>query len=227
MAKNKLKIGCKDFQTKKEALEYYKNILNSYNQTEELRNADFTDIRDLYLYEKKKNDIQLKKIIVDKHTKYKSTKCFYVILTDNTQEIFSYRLAVNGSLSNEQLFNNACRESISQRLKSFKKKVFKNRPVKCAISTKELEWEESHIDHKNPLTFSVIVKAFVTMNNLDVNKIDYVENDGIVSFKEKNLSISFDEFHKKMAVLRIVSKEENLKRSGSSRVKPTSKDFLL
>lgn len=227
MAKNRLEIGSKDFETKKEALTYYKNILNSYNQTQELHNTDFIDIRDLYLYDKKLNDIQIKKIIVDKHTKYKSTKCFYVILIDDTKEIFSYRLAVNGSLSNEQLFNNACRESISKRLKSLKKKVFKTQPVKCAISAKELKWEESHIDHKNPLTFSVIVKAFITMNNIDIDKIDYVDNDGIMSFKEENLSIKFDEFHKKMAVLRIVSKEENLRRSGSSRVKPTSKDFLL
>ena len=227
MAKNKLEIGSRDFKTKKEALAYYKNILNSYNQTEELHNTDFQDIKNLYLYEKQLDDVEIKKIIVDKHTKYKSTKCFYLFFIDDSKEIFSYRLAINGSLSKEQLFNNACREAISKRLKNLKKKIFKNRPVQCAISSKELEWEESHIDHKNPLTFSVIVKAFITMNNIDMNKIDYINNNGLIFFKDENLSIDFDEFHKKMAVLRIVSKEENLKKSGTSRVKPTSKDYLL
>lgn len=227
MAKNKLLIGTKNFKTKKEALEYYKIILNFYIPMQELNDNDFEDIKNLYLYDKKLEDMQIKKIIVDNHTKYKNVKCFYLIFNDDVKEIFSYRLAINGCLSKEQLFSNACRESISIRLKGLKRKIFKNRPVKCAISTRELEWEEAHIDHKNPLTFSVIVKAFIAVNNIDINTVEYINNNGLIFFKDNNLAISFDEFHKKMAVLRIISKEENLKRSGNSRVKPTSKDFLL
>ena len=228
MAKNyQIDIGNKKFKSKKEALLYYKHILTSYKKKEFLNNEDFKNLSELFLYSNKFIILSLKAIMVDMHIKYKSTKCFYIIFSDNSKKVFSYILAINGSLSREQLFNRACREAISNRLRKLKKNIFKNLPVKCAITNKILEWKNCHIDHKSPLTFSVIIKAFIFSNNIDLDKVEYIENEGLINFKDINLLKSFDSFHKKMAVLRPLSKEENLKRSGNSRVKPTSKDLLL
>lgn len=226
MSKNKLKIMNKVFNTKKEALEYYKNILNSYDYDEELHYSDFEDIKNLYLYDKKLKDIEVKKILVKKHTKY-SNKCFYIFMPDSTSEIFSYRIAINGALTSLQMFRSACREAIYPRLRKTKISIFKNRPVECALSSKELEWEEAHIDHKAPLTFSVIVKAFIVANNIVLDKIDFKEDNGVVTFKDSQIAINFDEFHKNMAVLRVISKKENLKQSSRARIKATKNDFLL
>jgi len=104
---------------------------------------------------------------------------------------------------------------------------FKNRPVKCVISGEIVEWEECQVDHKSPLTFSVIVKSFIIANNLDIAKIEYTYSNSREKFVDESIAKNFDEFHKNMAVLRIISTKENLKLSGSARVKPTKKDGIL
>ncbi|NLN13101.1 MAG: hypothetical protein GX169_02620, partial [Arcobacter skirrowii] len=90
-----------------------------------------------------------------------------------------------------------------------------------------LEWEDAHIDHKAPLTFSVIVKAFIVSHDIDIDMIEFEEKDGIVTFRDLGISVSFDKFHKNMALLRVVSKNENIKRSSNARIKATKNDFLL
>lgn len=226
MSKNKLKIIDKVFNTKKEALEYHKNILNSYEIDEKLNYNDFIDIKNLYLYDKNIKDININYILVKKHTKY-SNKCFYIFFSDGASDIFSYRLAINGALTNIQKFTHACREAVEYRIKKLKRSIFKRRPVFCTLSSRILEWEDAHIDHKAPLTFSVIVKAFIVSHDIDIDMIEFEEKDGIVTFRDLGISVSFDKFHKNMALLRVVSKNENIKRSSNARIKATKNDFLL
>lgn len=249
MSRFAITIGNQTFTSKKSALDFYKDILSRYDFGETLSNEDTTHIMMLAFKDEDnsekviqqvnemvadfKNDIPLyglRGIMVDKHPDFQSTKCFYFVGKTDEEEyrdIFSYRLAINGSPSDMQVFSRACRFSIQERIRKFKIQQFKNRPVRCAISNKVVKWEECQIDHKAPLTFSVIVKSFMVANNLDISNIDYEYENSREKFANEILTEKFYEFHKQMAVLRVVATKENLKRSGSSRIKPTKKDSTL
>ena len=163
---------------------------------------------------------------VDYHPEFLSTKCFY-LMQDRNWHLYSYRFAISGEISDSARFSRACRNAISDRLREFKKSRFKNRPVRCAITNEIVEWEECQIDHKAPLTFSVIVKSFVIANKIDISEMEYISEITKEQFADKNLVEKFDNFHKEMAVLRILSINQNKKLSSGARIKPTKKDGTL
>jgi len=188
-------------------------------------------VNNFYENEEEEEDLwKICGVMVDRHPEFRTTKCFYFLgETDegNYKDIFSYRLAINGSLTDMQTFSRACRFTVHERIRKFKIEQFKNRPVRCVISNEIVEWEECQVDHKSPLTFSVIVKSFMIANNLDISKIEYTYHNSREIFVDETISKKFYDFHRQMAVLRIVSTTENLKLSGSARVKPTQKDTVL
>ena len=231
-------IGSKTFDSKSNALTFYKGILTRYKIGEYLSEEDCKCISDLvYMnsglddeeikaYEEETGDC-IKSVMVDNHPEFKNTKCFFLLGGDPEKQLFSYRLAINGAISDSERFVRACRNHVSDRLREFKKKQFKNRPVKCAITNEIVEWEECQIDHKAPLTFSVIVKSFITAFKIDMSKIEYISEITQERFVDQDLIDKFDSFHKEMAVLRVLATKQNRKLSGQARIKPTKKDGTL
>jgi len=236
MSKFTIHIGKQKFSSKTEALKHYKKILNSHEPSEILNQENFHSVRQLVYkdydndlineYEKETGDY-LKSIKVDYHPEFKKTKCFFLLNDKNEEEIFSYIYAINGVPNDYVRFTKTCRFLVEPRLRKFKASVFKNRPVKCVITNQVVEWEECQIDHKLPLTFSVIIKSFIVSNNIDLSDIEYISKITKEEFKDKDLANKFDLFHKKMAVLRIISTKENNKLAGKSRIKPSKKDGVL
>lgn len=250
--RHNITIGSKTFGSKAKAIEFYQKILHSYSAKEPLSDVDFNNLIDLFNYSLKENNAQTEEttikvesnddssissvdeadelivddIIVDYHPTYRSTKCFYFVI-DQHYELFSYRLSINGGLSDLKLFSVACRNAVKERLRSFKKNQFKFRPVRCAVSNEIVEWEKCQIDHKAPLTFSVIVKSFIVSKKISLSDIEYSCDDSIIEFIDRKLALEFDEFHKEMAVLRLLSTKENTKRASAARIKPSKKDSIL
>jgi|APCry4251928276_1046603.scaffolds.fasta_scaffold40343_3 hypothetical protein len=256
MSRFAVTIGNKTFSSKTSALKFYKEILNKYNFGETLSDEDAIHLIALgvkeegtpeeiaeyaqdciYGYESDDEEYnkwftenRITSVVVDRHPDFRTTKCFFFLgKTEGKDEkdIFSYRMAINGLPTDIQTFSRACRFTVHDRIRKFKMQQFKNRPVQCVISGEIVEWEECQVDHKSPLTFSVIVKSFIVANNLDISKIEYTYSNSREKFADEAIAEKFYEFHKNMAVLRIVSTKENLKLSGSARVKPTKKDGIL
>jgi hypothetical protein len=236
MSRYSISIGDKSFDSKSKALAFYKDILNSYKVGEELREDDYKKIVDLVYTGYDKDEIKayeidtgdyIKSVIVDYHPDFRSTKCFFLMGGIEAKQLFSYLLAINGTLSDSQLFSRACRHLVSERLREFKKQQFKNRPVRCALTNEIVEWEECQIDHKAPLTFSVIVKSFIVAHKIDISSIEYVYENSKEQFANRDIAEKFDDFHKEMAVLRVLATKQNRKLSGGARIKPTKKDGTL
>ena len=111
MSRFSIRIGSQEFASKTQALLFYKMILNSYQAGEELNEQDYQSIKNLVYrdfeseeieaYEKETGDY-VKSVIVDFHPDFKNTKCFFLLGGHEEKEIFSYRLAINGDLSNEE-----------------------------------------------------------------------------------------------------------------------------
>lgn len=252
MSRFDITIGEKTFTSKTLAIKFYKEILDKYNFGETLLDEDAKHlialslkeegtpeevaglaeeiVADFYENDEGTYSWNLLGVMVDRHPDFRTTKCFYFCGENdegNFKDIFSYRMAINGLPTDIQKFSRACRFSVHDRIRKFKIQKFENRPVRCVISGEIVEWEECQVDHKSPLTFSVIVKSFIVANNLNISTIEYTYNNSREKFCDDSIAEKFYEFHKKMAVLRIVSTKENQKLSGSARVKPTQKDGVL
>jgi len=252
MSRFAITIGDKTFSSKTSAIKFYKKILDKYNfgetlsdedakhlialgfkeegMPEEVANIAEEMVANFYIVDEETVSNKLYGVMVDRHQDFRTTKCFYFfgeINGKSSKDIFSYRMAISGLPTDIQTFSRACRFTVHERIRKFKMQQFKNRPVQCGISGEIVEWEECQVDHKSPLTFSVIVKSFIVANNLDISKIEYTYSNSREKFADVTIAEKFYEFHKNMAVLRIVSTKENLKLSGSARVKPTKKDGIL
>lgn len=227
MAGHPVNIGEKMFPSKAAAISFYRDILDSYEPGDELSQMDYHHLVTLCLKDAEVDDNDIPDaVIVDYHPAHKRTKCFH-LLFDEDLYLFSYRMAITGGSSDMQLFRGACRNAVQKRLHRYKEQQFAQRPVKCAITKRVVEWDECEIDHKAPLTFSVIVKSFVVANSIDVSSVEYSFDNFVDEFADPELARKFDDFHRQMAILRVVASEENRKLASSARVTPSQKDGLL
>jgi hypothetical protein len=231
--KKKINIGTNSFNYKKDVLSFYKKILNSYDFGEILNDADFENVLELlktHENSEKKIGIGIKEIKVDK-VKY-NTKCFHLIRTDLTTDIFSYTKCINGRYSPMTKFSRTCREIINEDLRLVKQAYFgkhsKKGKVQCQESKELCSWEELNVDHRQPNTFSIIVDRFIEINGIDVNKIEYFEIvDAVYNFKDKTIADNFKKYHSEKANLRLVKKGLNLGRSHQARLSQQKKDLRI
>jgi hypothetical protein len=246
-----MKIGNKEFKYKKNALEYYRNILNSYKFGQILNENDFEDILDLLDYSfsfynsdnsiieenfteeelESEENIEIKEIRIAK-VQF-NTKCFEIVYANQETEIFSYRILINRPKINlNTSFSIACRNVIQNDLILVIQKYFSDNSekgfVKCQETNEMAKWEDLAVDHRQPNTFSIIVDRFKEVKNINVEEIEYyVDENNFFLFKDEKLTIEFQEYHKGKANLRVVKKECNLSRTGMARINRTSKDLKI
>lgn len=151
--KKKIKIGEKEFSTKKDALNHFKTILNSYEFGEKLNKENLNDV--LALLEthpkvKEKIGVGIEAIRIAK-VQY-NTKSFELLRTDGSTTLFSYTRRINAPKTDFTKFREACRQAIQEDLRNVKlayfEKYSKKGKVKCQESGKLSVYEELNIDHR-------------------------------------------------------------------------------
>ena len=243
----KITIGNKTYPTKKSALEFYRDILNSYDFGESLNQNDFLNLIDLLNYHlkiKHNNDVGIKEIDSNEKTnefilkyirvaKYLyNTKCFELVY-DNDTFIISYRQMINQNMpSKRSVFNSVCRNLIQSDLTDLKQTYFKNNAIEskalCQETNEMHKWENLVVDHRQPNTFSIIVDRFIELNDINVENIKYKQSElNYTIFEDDNLNVKFIKYHKEKATLRIVRKDLNLSRTGFARIKAMKKDLKI
>jgi hypothetical protein len=242
-----IKIGSKEYKYKKDAIAYYKVILNSYNFGESLNETHFNDLLDLlyynYLndlcedsevYKKEIDNTEELNVLNIKVSKVQfNTKCFEVFYSDNTSQYISYLMIINNKQYNpESLFYVACRNSVHNDIRSVKQAYFDNYSVKGQVKCQETGilsyWSELVVDHRQPHTFSIIVDRYKEVTKLNLDEIEYTSNEqNHIIFKNENLTFDFKKYHKEKSHLRIVRKECNLSRTNMGRIKKTIKDLTI
>lgn len=234
MAQGKpIEIGKLSFKYKKDALFYFKRILNSYDFGEDLDQDDSNNVFQLlknHPKAKEKIGVGIKQFRIGK-LQY-GTKCFEFIRSDSTTDNFSYLKCINGAKKPIVVFRRACRKLIQEDLRSAKQNYFdrnsKNGRVKCQETGELLPWEKLNVDHRQPNTFSVIVDRFIEVHNIDLKKVEYVDNDGQGQIlANKSLAENFRKYHKEKANLRLVKKSLNLGRSHQARTSKQKKDLEI
>lgn len=233
IVRKSIQIGKLTFKTKKDALAHFKRILNSYDIGDKLKNQDLEDICELLKTHAKSKEIidtGIKEVEVVE-VRYNS-KCFNLIRTDSSTDVFSYTKCINGSHTPLTKFCRVCRDLIYDDLRNVKLEYFKANSekgqVKCQETGELCKWEELNIDHRQPNTFSVIIDRFIEIKQLDINEIEYEEViDSVYTFKDRKLAEDFREYHKNKANLRLVKKDNNLGRSYQARLGRQKKDLTI
>jgi hypothetical protein len=162
-----------------------------------------------------------------------NTKCFEICYAKGENAFISYiQIFKNKPLSPIELFLKACRNSIQQDLINVKQRYFDDFSVKGKVKCQETDklsfWEELVVDHRQPNTFSIIADRFKEVHSLQISELAYsYDESNLLMFKDTTLLKSFRDYHKSKATLRIVRKEQNLKRSSQARVKAGSKDLQI
>jgi hypothetical protein len=228
-----IKIGNRDFATKKDALTHYKTILNSYDFDEHLTENDFQEIMNLLEIHpriKEKIGVGIKSVRVAK-VQY-NTKSFELLRIDGSTEFFSYTKRINAPKTNITKFREACRQAIQDDLRKVKLAFFekhsKKGTVKCQETGEYTKFEELNVDHRQSNTFSVIVDRFVELNKINIENIEYIQIDGGPNeLKDETIRQEFRKYHRDKANLRIVKKDLNLGRSHQARIKRQKKDLII
>jgi hypothetical protein len=241
--KHPIQIGSKLYKSKKEAISYYRTILNSYDFGQSLNDFDFADLIDLLNIgtiipdtENKNEDSEEDEIcyVTDirvSKVQY-NTKCFEVFYEDGTSRYISYLLHVNGNhFTASELFNIACRSAVSADIHAVKSRYFKgaiNRMVQCQETGILSKWEELVIDHRQPNTFSVIVDRFKELHQIEPERLEYSTDErNNTIFVDVSIAEKFRAYHRAKANLRIVRRECNSGRNSMARLKRSNRDLSI
>lgn len=208
----KYEIGNKKFKSKKDAEVYIRNIVDTIYYFDELSTDDFDFLMELFKNHHdyaKKIGCGVAKITVEPTEK--GTKGFFITRLDGKKEDISWTTClkdINKQVNPNNMFREACRKAIEPQIDEFRKTQRIEGKYKHINGT-FYDRKDIHVDHEK--YFEDIVKEFMEQWNGDINKVEYEHGIG-VSFKNEELKKEFADYHKKHATLRILTKEENLKR---------------
>jgi hypothetical protein len=102
------------------------------------------------------------------------TDCFWLERDDGTTTDFSYKSCVNAKgKSLYQEFAEACRQAVQTYLDAAKREHFEKHgnaegKVPCEVTGELVAPYESHLDHKKPMTFQVIVATYIAARKIEI-----------------------------------------------------------
>ena len=209
----KYKYGIYLFNTKKDIGIFFSNLLQNkktLNNDEKVALLELLKNHPNY-DEKMKNGCKDIIILTNKYfIKTQSNKGFFILDNNNQYVDFSYRKCI--SFNPKQDINSAYRNAIANDIAEYRNSQLKknNGNLICDITHEILTRQNTHIDHKEPITFSFIVNKFKKEYG---ESFEIIEIDGNKYFKDKKYEEQFRNFHNNIAILRILRKDLNLSSS--------------
>lgn len=145
-----------------------------------------------------------------KRTSY-GKKGFFLYRLDGSYTDFSYLKCLN-KISLLAKIKQACRNAIEQDIINFKIKKFNGRKeVKCALSGKDVTFNNCHVDHYGGSFIEIFNEWFKNKKIIESDLNTSKDNEEIIYFTNDGLKQSFRKFHNNIANLRITHPEEHLK----------------
>lgn len=107
-------------------------------------------------------------------------------------------------------FQQAARAAVQPQIDSFRRQVRSRDRIFSELSGVEVEPDEFVVDHKHP--FDTLLFDFAMSEGIAYRKVAITRiNGGGVQFSDQELKDEWASYHKQHAVLRAITKEENLK----------------
>ncbi|MEG4045170.1 DCL family protein [Microcoleus sp. Pol17_C1] len=237
MARQPIVLKRIEFKFQKDAIEHFRNMLERYRNGQTIAGDD----RDMLLALLERHPEADKKIGCGVKRLYKDrtdmpTSCFWIERTDGSRTDFSYRTAISAKVKSiEQDFLEACRAAVQDDLRLTKKRFFEkfadqDGRVECDITGDKVAIYESHLDHKKPLTFQVLVNTFIGANDIEIKPemlLMSQDSQFQTTMIDQQLKDKFRRYHHKMAQLRVIKAEQNLSLGGSERIRKSRNPVLI
>lgn len=228
MPRQPIIINDRIFHTQKEASAFYSATLNRYRDGQDVTGDDYDMLYALlerHPEAEREIGCGVKRLYRDRTAWPQS--CFWIERIDDSKTWFSYITAVTAKKrSLFQEFCEACRNAVDEDMRMTKRLFFKQYgnekgKVPCDITGDYISLSESHLDHKKPLTFQVIVITFINANEIQIVPEMLSMSPDLnfqTSFADLELRDRFRRYHHITAQLRIIEAERNHSLGGSERI---------
>lgn len=208
-------LGSVTFPTKKVATEYICDIIANAPIDEPLDDSDgvLTDLFERHPNYTLKVGPGIAYFFV---APVPGSQCLHVMRTDGTSTDFSYRKCLTkNDRYHYNKFAAAARVAVLDQIAEYRDAQFAQGPQVCAISGVPLVLGENvHVDHHEP-QFVEILRAFIDEHEIDPK--DHVQpgadGDVFATFTTSEMEQLWAEYHRARAVLRLLCKEENMRRA--------------
>lgn len=208
----KVHIGTLQFKTKKDAKamvsQWLKYSYSGYVATEE-ELAWIVPLLQLHpRFEEKALDM------VGVEVQYSSPAFhFNIIKSDDTYEDISYIKCLSGCANSKRhAVLKACRDIIRPQIKEFKEAVLGQGHVHCSVTGKRLCADTMHIDHDySKLPFREIVAEFFKKEGVECEDVEVTSLGVWHTFRDAELRQRWFDYHKDVAVLRVLDKEHHMR----------------
>jgi hypothetical protein len=218
----KYKLGTRNFASQTSIKDFCQDVLKRYSDSQRIVGDDDLFLRDLI----KRHPDAIKKIgcgirhFTKDRTIHARGSCFWIHRLDGSVCDFSYDKAATGRRETlDASFNRACRWIVQADILDAKEEAFmlhgnEDGLIECELSGRLIDRIEAQADHAPPMVFAAIVTAFKA---LMFDKLSpgifrpQPEGSVIVEFADEQIAAKFLRYHHRVAKLRIIAKNENLK----------------
>lgn len=156
-------------------------------------------------------------------TTFLGSRSFFLIRPDGSEEDISYNIVVdylNRSAENMAVmdFKDAARTAVMFQTKQFRINALAGGQTLCPLTGEALS-DTSHVDHVAPLTFDRLLFDFCRSRGVNPKAviIDYV-GGMLPRIRDELLLSDWEDYHQKNAVLRLVSRNGNLRQKSPEKL---------
>lgn len=228
---NPVNLATRAFATQALATSYFKAALARYRPGDRVTEEDALDLAALL---ERHDEYSVKvgcgvdhfEVMMTEH----GTPCFRIVRTDGTGTDFSYRHCITQRPpTRKQEVSQAFRRIVRFDLYDARDRFFAAHKdaegfVVCAETGERIRRDQSHMDHRAPMTFEVIVTTFLAGRGMSLDQVPITSGrDEQVSTEitDSALSEGFRRYHTRVALLDLVKNTANLAQSARQRMKPT------
>lgn len=143
-------------------------------------------------------------------------RCFWIERVDGSSTDFSFMRCIDGE-NRWSDFQKAARSAVLAQIHAFRDKAFASGRAQCSITKAVIARESSgdltpHIDHEAPLTFDVLLRAFLADHKIDWTTVGLTSGDGLTTkdFLDQALAAQWAAYHCSNAKLRLLSRRAHL-----------------
>lgn len=224
-------LTTREFVNQGLATSFFKDMLGRYRPGDRVADLDSLDLAALLErhdeYETKVGaGVSHFEVMMTEH----GTPCFKIVRADGSSTDFSYRHCITQRPpTHKQEVDFAFRRAVRFDLYKARDDFFASNKdadglIRCAETGELIGRDNSHMDHRAPMTFEVIVTTFLASRGMAVDNVPLTtgrDNQVSPELTDPVLSEAFRKYHADVAALDLVKDKANLSQSARNRLKPT------
>lgn len=211
-------IGARCFSSKDAAKNFVRSIVKSYSDYERISDAThdafLRDLIQLHPDAAEKIGAGIDYFAVKHDDKTGKTRHFLIHRIDKSLADFSWHCCIDGRDWRKETIQ-TLRDAVADDIVTFRNAIFDSGDVRCAKTGQPLSIQCADIDHAPPLTFMCLVNEWLSLRGIRLEDIKLGPSRDlqvVYEFADPELRASWKAFHRRRAVLRVLTKSVN--RSG-------------